>query len=452
MDATIRYVDVDGASVATQVLEGERGGDVDVVLLAANLTVPMSMWHRDRVMDRFVHGLADLGRLVLFDRRGIGISDGLHPDVSIRTQWADDLVAVVESVCRGPAVVVCTGFCEAAVLAAVARPELFRDLVLVSPFPTWSPELAEAVAVSEQLSQEAVRPGSDSGFDLLAFTMPTRADDDGFRQWFEDAGRLGASPAVARRLFEHVPDDEVEALAAAHRRLAVPTLVLHRPGAVTRLGRPVDMLEHVHALYPGATRVDVPGVDWLPLGDGLDAVLAEVQRHVLGEVRLPEPDRRLGAVLFTDVVDSTSHAARVGDVMWRTLIERHDELVGRTVEHENGRVVKSTGDGVLAVFASAHDAVVAAGRVLDEVAGLDLRLRAAIHVGDVVHHHDDLTGLAVVVAARLLDLADGGEVWVTDTVRAALLGQHVDAEDRGEHDLRGVPGTWRAWSVSRPTV
>jgi class 3 adenylate cyclase len=415
--------------LAFRVLDG--AGAREVVLITPGGTIPMEFLERDRVGARLLEGLTAIGQLVLFDRRGIGLSDPITDwSCPLVAQWADDLAAIVEHACTVPPVVVSLGdYWGPARLFAADRPDALTELVLYEPAgPVASVDLSSMV--------------SD---DWLAHVCPSRADEKAFRDWFEAAGRTGASPGVATRIYERPPDACVARLAAAHARISVRTLVLRRPG---NLAGSAPLPDPVASAIRRAERVDLPGTDFHWLGSDIDPLLAEISRFVTGESHLPSPERELCAVVFTDLVGSTERATALGDMRWKATIERHDAEIARIVGHNGGRVVKSTGDGVLATFPSTSRALRAVDRIRAQLRSDDLMVRVGVHVGDVERRADDLAGIGVHIAARVMALADAGEVLTTASVPIAATGSDYNFERVGETTLKGVPGTWDIFRVA----
>jgi class 3 adenylate cyclase len=427
MDA-VRYVNSGGHHLAFRVLEGAPSREV--VLITPGGTVPMEYLERDRVGARLLEGLTAVGRVVLFDRRGIGLSDPITDwSRPLVAQWADDLAAIVEHACIIRPVVVSLGdYWGPARLFAADHPDALAELVLYEPAGP-----AASVDLSKMVSD-----------DWLAYVCPSRADDKGFRDWFEAAGRTGASPGVATRIYERPAESCVARLAASHARIAVPTLVLRRPD---NLAGSAPLPDPVGSEIPGAQRVDLPGNDYHWLGNDIDSMLAEISRFVTGESQLPSPERELCAVVFTDLVGSTERATAAGDELWKATIERHDAEVARIITHNAGRVVKSTGDGVLATFPSTSRALRAVDRIRAQLQRDDLDVRVGVHVGDVERRGDDLAGIGVHIAARVMALATAGEVLVTASVPIAATGTGHAFEAAGNHTLKGIPGTWELFRV-----
>ncbi len=424
----VRYVNSDGHHLAFRVLDGAPAREV--VLFTPGGTIPMEFFERDRVGSRLLEGLTAIGRLVLFDRRGIGLSDPITDwSCPLVVQWADDLAAVVKHVCTVAPVVVSLGdYWGPARLFAAAHPDALAALVLYEPAGPLAP-----VDLSRMVSD-----------DWLAHVCPSRADDKAFRDWFDAAGRTGASPGVATRIYERPPDTCVAQLAASHARISVRTLVLRRP---ENLAGSASRPDPVASQIPGAERVDLAGTDYHWLGNDVDSLLAEISRFVTGESQLPSPERELCAVVFTDLVGSTEHATALGDALWKATIERHDAEIARTVTQNGGRVIKTTGDGVLATFPSTGRALRAVKRIRAQLSTDDLDVRVGIHVGDVERRADDLAGIGVHIAARVMALASAGEVLATASVPIAATGTDHEFEAAGKHTLKGIPGTWELYRV-----
>jgi class 3 adenylate cyclase len=280
--------------------------------------------------------------------------------------------------------------------------------------------------------------------DWLAHVCPSRADEKAFREWFEAAGRTGASPGVATRIYEPPPDACVARLAASHARIAVRTLVLRRPGNfVGSASLPDPVASEIRA----GERVDLAGSDFHWLGNDIDSLLAEISRFVTGASHLPSPERELCAVVFTDLVGSTERATALGDARWKATIARHDAEIARIVAQNGGDVVKTTGDGVLATFPSTSRALRAVDRIRAQLQGDDLDVRVGIHVGDVERCAGDIAGIGVHIAARVMALANAGEVLASASVPIAATGAGHDFEAAGRHTLKGIPGTWELFRV-----
>jgi class 3 adenylate cyclase len=432
----VRYAHIGEESVAYRVMEGTRGGAHDVVLLLSG-TASMESLFEDPVGVRLFEGLADLGRLVVFDRRGIGLSDPpAHATGSGITRWREDLDAVVAAAdVIQPVVVSSMLSASAAFLYCDVHPDDVTALVMFEPSP---PVL---------IDRRAVRGQVEGTIDSVAVLCPSRADEPGFREWFTRAGQMGASPLRAADAYPIPTDDDKRDVESAASRTRVRTLVLRRPGHAFSPDRSSDP---VVALVTDAVRVDLPGDDLLIFGGEVDALVAEVSRFVTGEHRLPEPERVVAAVLFSDLVASTERASAVGDARWRRLLDRHDAAIRGCVGRRGGTVVKTTGDGVLARLPSAGDAIRAGQELRTALAHEGLVVRVGIHVGDIDLRSDDISGVAVAIAARITNLAGPGEILMSSTAVAAAAGQPLRIEPRGRRTLKGIPESWDVYAVSSP--
>lgn len=420
---SVRYANSGEHHLAFRIRDGLA--DRDIVLFTPGGTIPMEFLERDRVGRRMLDGLAAIGRVVLFDRRGIGLSDPItNWSRPLVEQWADDLAAIVTTACSGPPVVIALGdYWGPARLFAAEHSGSLTGLVLYEPTgPSSGANLS-------------------AGFneDWIRLVCPGRADDDAFIEWFHEAGRTGASPGVAARIYEAPPVQCIARLAACHGQIAVPTLVLRRPDNLLASATSPDP---VASEISGAIRVDLPGRDYHWLGDDIDSLIVEISRFVTGGHRLPTPERDLRALIFTDLVGSTEHLASVGDVRWKALLDHLDAASRLAVVHNGGVVIKTTGDGVLATFPSADRALRAAERIRRVFASDGLGVRVGVHVGDVERRGHDVAGIAVHIASRVMSLAQAGEVLVTESVPIAASGSGHDFEKAGDHALKGVPGTW----------
>jgi class 3 adenylate cyclase/pimeloyl-ACP methyl ester carboxylesterase len=428
----VRYANSGDHHLAYRLLDG--ASTREVVLFTPGGTIPMEFLERDRVGRRLLDGLAAIGRVVLFDRRGIGMSDPITDwSRPLVEQWADDLAAIVATACSvAPVVVAMTDYWGPARLFAADHPHALSELVLYEPAgPIGGVDLSTGVHEN-----------------WIARVCPSRAHDDAFVEWFNTAGRTGASPGVAARIYELPQAHCIERLTAGQGRIAVPTLVLRRPA---NLMGSATYPDPVASAIPGARRVDLPGRDFHWLGNDIDSLLVEISRFVTGHERLPTPERELRAVIFTDLVGSTERLAVLGDVRWKTLLDHHDAEIQRAVAHNGGVLVKTTGDGVLATFPSADRALCAAHRIRQGFAAEQLGVRVGIHVGDVERREDDVAGIAVHIAARVMSLAAAGDVLVTGSVPIAAAGSDHDFEAAGDHTLKGVPGVWTVFrAVAKP--
>jgi class 3 adenylate cyclase len=431
----------DGTHVAYHVLDavGSAGPARDVVMVAGGL-IPLELFDEEPGFARLLDGLTGLGRVIVFDRRGVGQSDPIQEWATcVVDQWTDDLAAVVEaSGARDIVLVAWDGFGVASRYAAL-HPARVSALVLYEPMVVADDDW-ESWSTGRLRRGNANVQGED---DILVEVAPSRMGDRDFRDWYTRAGRLGASPSTAPRIW-------ASAMSARPREalleeVVAPTLVLHRCDNVFA---PRDVLRVVAERMPHATLVELEGGDHFPFVGDVDALVAEIAAFVIGERRLPPPQRLLTVVLFSDLVGSTERASSLGDKEWKAVLDRHDATIRAIVGRAGGSVVKTTGDGVLALLPSAGSGLLVASAIRRDLGDEDLDTRIGVHVGDIDRRGDDVSGLAVNIASRAMSKAGDGEIVVTASVVAAVAGQPVTFEPLGTHHLKGVPGDWELFRVA----
>jgi class 3 adenylate cyclase/alpha-beta hydrolase superfamily lysophospholipase len=433
----------DGTHIAYRVLDAGPGCDPgDDIVMASGGLIPMEVYEEDPGFVRLLEGLRGIGRVVVFDRRGIGLSDPIVDwERPILDQWADDLAAVVgASEVTEPTVISWDGY-GVATRFAVRHPELLRMLVLYHPqLPSDDDGWDEWVAARLAMMRENV---AGRQADVIEHVAPSRATDASFRDWYARAGRMGASPATASRIWDSIfsscPRDQLL------DEVATPTLVLHRRDAYWAQAEDVRATA---ARISTSTIVELDGADHFPFLGDVDGLVAEVANFVVGERRLPPPQRLLSAIMFTDLVGSTERAASLGDARWKSVLDRHDAAVRAAVGAHGGTIIKTTGDGVLALMPSTSAALRAAERIRRLLGADDLDVRIGVHVGDVDRRGDDVSGLGVVVAARVMAVGEAGEIIVTASVVSAITGEGAVFEPLGAHQLKGVPGKWELYRVA----
>jgi class 3 adenylate cyclase len=433
-----RYATNDGIHIAFQVV-GE--GDVDLLLIDTWVHHVESVWDFPDYA-RFLRRLSSFGRLIHFDRRGTGLSDPVPLDQlpGLETQ-VGDAVAVLEAAgSPGASVIGLNDGTIIAVLLAARRPELVRSLVLFSL--TGSHTLAAGLPmesiddVIEGIKADAL--SGESGVGLLA---PSRVGDERFDQELLRLQRFSIRPGAYEHYYRQTMEADVSDILPSIR---LPTLVLNRAG--NRIV-PVDQSREAAAAIPGAKFIELPGTDHLAFSEDIDGLLDEVEEFLTGTRSRGDPDRMLTTLLFTDIVDSTTRAAEIGDRRWRDLLDQHHEAMRRELDRFGGRLVSTTGDGFFASFDRPVAAVRCALAAAEAMPSLGLQIRAGVHTGEVEVRGKDFGGLAVHIAARVAAAADPGEVLVSSTVKDLLAGSSVQFQERGERELKGVPGRWRVYAA-----
>jgi class 3 adenylate cyclase len=419
-------------------------GPVDVVFVTGFVGHLEIMWEEPRVA-RFFERLGSFARVVIFDKRGQGLSDRPATPPALE-EHMDDLRAVMDAAgLERAALFSISEGGPMAIMFAASHPDRVTSLVL---YGTWA-RLIEEPGYEEGIPRKLLEDTAmvfeeDWGGPVaLPIFAPNYVDDASLSHWWARLLRGGTSPRGASALLlQYGQMDVSEALSS----ISSPTLVLHRSGDIAI---PVNFGRAIAEGIEGARFVELPGEDHLVMvGDG-DGVLDEVEDFLTGHRHVHEPDRVLATVLFTDIVGSTERAARTGDRGWRELMERHDRLVRRELERYRGRPVKTMGDGFLATFDGPARAIRAARSIADGVAQLGLELRAGVHTGELELVGDDVAGMTVNIGARVSALAGPGEVLVSRTVKDLVVGSGLEFEERGSHELKGVPGDWSLYAVAR---
>jgi class 3 adenylate cyclase len=396
----------------------------------------------------FFRTLASFSRLILFDRRGTGASDPVLLDALPPWEgYAEELDAVLDQVASERVAIMAHVDAGAmAMLFAATRPERTSALVLVNCSAKWAAADDYPIGIPLEVAQAIVAQidqlwGTEA---LVGMWAASRAGDERFRRWSTKYQRAMASPRTIQA-FNRV-NLEVDArpiLPLIH----APTLVL------ARRDFPVLSIEHSRYLaehIPQAKLVELPGADALLAWETPELALDLLEQFLAGVPRVAEPTRILQTVLFTDIVGSTQRAGQLGDRRWRQVLGVHDELGRRVVEEFHGQLVKTTGDGILATFDGPGRAIGCAAALRDELRGIGLQIRAGLHTGEVELRDDDIGGIGVHIAARVVAAAQSGEILTSRTVRDLVVGSDIAAEDRGMHALKGIDGTWQLFAITRP--
>lgn len=441
----IQYANCGGSYVAYRV----RGdGPVDLIELSNGSLFSIDAVEEQWRWERYQARIASFCRLITFDVRGTGLSDPPRAaEQSSVDAWVDDAVAVLEAVGSERAVLCGVGLGGlVAITLATRRPEQVRALVLINAFARLlrAPDYPWGVPgeVLDRYRDALTAPGSQS-VDDLPIMAPSLVGNADFLSWWHRAGHRGAGPTAARAIWLAAANADLRAELAA---IAAPVLVVQTRGnQFVRSGHGRYLAEHL----PNARYVELPGADHLPWVSDGPAVAAEIEELVTGARGPSESDRVLATLMFTDVVGSTARVVELGDDGWRELLEEHDRIVRTELVRHGGRAVKFTGDGLLASFPGPARAIACATTLQTRSCELGLETRIGIHTGEVEVRGDDIAGLAVHIASRVQSMAASGEVLVSRTVADLVAGSQLLLEDRGEHQLRGVPGTWRLFAVAK---
>ncbi|MEY2447815.1 MAG: hypothetical protein QOH79_1291 [Acidimicrobiaceae bacterium] len=418
-------------------------GPLDIVLVWGGISHIELFWET-AAFGRFFERLAGFARVIQFDRRGIGLSDRVG-GVATLEERMDDVRAVMDAAGSDRAALF--GESEGApmsVLFAATYPERTVALIPYAPlvcavgdesFP-WAVPRDMYPAVLDMMIQGWGHGGS------VDFFAPSVAADPGARAEAARFEKYAASPSAFRDQMAMNASIDIRPILAS---VNVPTLVLHRRDDLVVS---VEQGRYLAANVPDGTFIELEGTDHL-LGSGDVEVIADhVQRFLTGHVHDAEPERVLATVVFTDIVDSTRRAAALGDRAWRDILDRHDQVTAHLVALHRGRLIKSTGDGLLATFDGPARAVQCSTSMRDALRGIGLETRVGVHTGEVERRGDDIGGIGVHIAARVEAAAQAGEVLVSRTVTDLVAGSGLSFTDRGDHELKGVPGIWRLYAVA----
>jgi class 3 adenylate cyclase len=430
----VRYVNIGDESIAYR---DEGGSGLPMVYAGTNGSHQDLMWDEPGYA-HFLRGLAALGRLVTYDRRGTGLSSRtVKPTIEVRVEDIDrvlDATGIEQAV-----LIAAVGSTETALAFAAMRPGRTRALVLYAPFARQSHAPDYEIGWTADRMQVSI-DGTERvwGTGITAWLYaPSLARDRDFREWAARYERSVSTPVEARRMVEMYVESDVRdvlSLVRAPALVATPVLAADPYPAMSR---------YVAARLADVRAVEIPARDPWPFGDGMDAFLQATSKFLVDVGELPalrRSNRRLAAVLFTDIVSSTERLQSLGDQRWHTTIDSHDDVAHRAVTRHGGRLVKSTGDGVLAVFDGPASAVMSAIEILRGVGRIGLSARAGVHVGELEDRGDDVSGIAVNVCSRIADQARSNEVLVSTTVRDLVAGSGLVFESRGVYGLKGFDG------------
>ena len=435
-----QYVRSGDADIAYQVI---GGGPHDVVL-AFDFASHLEEVVGHPQISEFVGGLARFARVLIFDMRGVGMSGGVASASAALESWMDDVVAVMDAAGSRRATLMAHGHAtQMAMMTAAANPDRVASLVLVNgwarfaradDYPFGLP--AEAHEAILRVLEEQWGTGDD-----LAIVAPSVADRPGVREWWGRVERYSAPPSVARARMQAVLDLDVRDFLPLIR---APTLVVHsRDNAFVRVAHGRYLADRI----PGARLVEMDSRDHQMgmFGSDLVGLVEEVVTGVRADVS--GADRVLATVLFVDIVGSTQYASDAGDDSWRAALEHVEHVADDAIGLYEGTLERHTGDGVLATFDGPARAIRCAARICDEARRGGVEVRCGLHAGEVIRRPEGLAGLAVHIGARICDLAGPGEVLVTRTVRDLVAGSGIAFEERGEHELKGVPDTWTLYAA-----
>jgi class 3 adenylate cyclase len=422
-------------------------GPIDVTLIDHWFS-NVDAFRRLPPLARFIDRLASFARVILLDKRGTGLSDPV-PLGGLPTleEWIDDIRAVLDAIqVERTALVSGVGASYLALMFAATHPQRTSALALVDGYARltaandYIPGLPTEFTAEEV---EDIRSGWGSGI-LLRILAPAQADNLALLRSYAEYERQAASPGLAAAMVRMLYESDVRRILPT---ISVPTLVIsHAESARIPAACGRYLAEHI----PGARYVELAGSENLIWAGDQDSVVEEIQEFLTGVRSRAEPDRVLSTILFTDIVDSTRTAAALGDARWKDLLASHREIARAEIDRHRGREIDTTGDGFLATFDGPARAIRCAAAIRDAVRELGVVIRAGLHTGEIeLMGAEDIGGIAVHIGARICALAGAGEILVSSTVRDLVVGSGIEFVDRGEHQLKGVPGEWRLFAMVR---
>jgi class 3 adenylate cyclase/pimeloyl-ACP methyl ester carboxylesterase len=411
-------------------------GDRDFVVMPAWISHLEVAWELPEYAD-FLERLGRLGRVLVFDKRGTGLSD--RPTaLGTLEDHVGDLRAVMDDAGVDHAFIL-GWYAGAAIAIGLAVTEPTRaDGLMLGDFASGTADELETEGRHAVLDAIASRWGQGAAGQVLA---PSLGEDARFLGWLRRWERQAATPRAAAVLQRWAQELDVSTILGA---VHVPTLVLARRDSTFV---PVGAARATAQQIPAARFVEVPGTDWFPfLGDST-AILDALEEFVTGSPARIEPERVLITALFTDIVGSTELAAQLGDQRWKLLLGAHNDIVRRLLDRFGGQEVDTAGDGFFARFDGPARAIRCASAIREAVHDIGVVIRAGIHTGEAEIVGNGLAGIAVHVAARASALAGADDIVVTQTVKDLVLGSGIEFTDRGWHELKGVPDSWRLYAL-----
>lgn len=438
----VRYARSGSVAIAYQVV-GE--GPLDMVFIRGTLAELLTAWEQP-LWVRQIEGFAASARVIMFDRRGTGLSDRVREVPNLETRM-DDIRAVLDDLgVEQAAFWTAQEGSRLAILFAATYPERTMGLTLYQPTARglWAPDYPWPKTENEwrrELREAEARWGDRAYLvERLRRHSPNLADDSAFQDWYVRYMRRSASPGAAAAFLRMEMEGDVRDVLGLVR---APVLVAHG-------SRNADEARYIAHSIPGAEIVEIAGLgdDYSWTKPAANELLVEETARFLGRLGpRPAPDRVLATVLFTDIVGSTELTASLGDAEWRNVLERHHALVRRHLAAFRGVEVDTAGDGFFATFDGPARAIACACAIRDEARTLGLELRLGVHTGECELVGGKVAGIAVNMGSRIASLAGPGEVLVSSTVKDLVAGARIEFEERGERELKGVPGQWRLYAV-----
>jgi class 3 adenylate cyclase len=447
MKPETHYTKSGNVHIAYQVI-GTRGMP-DLVLVPGWVSNLDAFWEHPS-MAKFLNRLAGFSRLIIFDKRGTGLSDRVNDsELPTLEQRMDDVRAVMDA--AGSERATLFGYSEGgpmSILFAATYQARTTALICYGTYAKrqWAPDYPWAPTAEKRNEWLQMLEKEWGSVTDLKDLSPTAEKDPEFRAWWSSFLRRSASPSAVLALGRMNTFIDVRDVLPAVR---VPTLILHRTG-----DRDANIEEgrYIAGRIPEARFIQLEGEDHLPWIGDIDAILDPIQEMITGKQPVPSMNRILMTVLFVDIAGSTDLAARLGDNQWISLLESFYDVARLEVSRYRGKLIKSTGDGILAIFDGPARATQCASMLRDVSAKMEIQIRAGLHTGEIELTGSDIGGIAVHIASRVMAEAAPGEIYTTSTVRDLVSGSGIRFHELGTRKLRGVTRDWALFRVDSPAL
>ena len=440
MQPTTQYAKSGDLNIAYQVV-GE--GPIDLIFTFGWVSHLDFQW-AEPTLTRLLRWLAQFSRVIVFDKRGTGLSDPVPHAPSLEERM-DDFRVVMEA--AGSERAAFLGYSEGGAMAALyaaTHPDRVSALVMYETWvcglldPNENPGGEKWLDTNRRVLESIDHWGEGYGLDIGA---PSLSASQLERRMYGAFERASMSPGMARALWDAVTHGDIRQVLPV---IGVPTLIIHHTGSEI----PVENAHYAAEHIPGARLVELDGTDHLPMGHDADRIAGEIEEFLTGARAASEPDRKLATVLFTDIVGSTEKAAALGDRDWKELLARHDSTAREELDRFGGEEIKHTGDGFLVTFDSPARAIRFARALRSELRDLGIEIRTGLHTGAYEVSGKDVAGISVHIAARVMARAGPGEILASSTVRDLVVGSDIRFQPRGSRELKGAPGEWELFAVA----
>jgi class 3 adenylate cyclase/pimeloyl-ACP methyl ester carboxylesterase len=433
----VRYAKSGNVHIAYQVF----GNGPTNLVFAPGLITHLNYYWKYHGMVRFLEGLAKFSRVAAFDKRGTGLSDR-EAGIPTFEERMDDIRAVMDAAGFDKAVLF--GASEGAAMSmlfAATYPSRTIALIIYGGHAkgSWSPDYPWEYTKEQYQADWELHERTWGTKEQLQRTIRALGDEE-FAKWFNEMSLAGGSPGAYIALQKSYINMDVRPILPA---IHVPTLVIHRVGDQIGGGR------YIASHIQGAKLVELPGDNHFFFREPeiVDRIVDEVKKFITELKPIANVERMLTTVLFTDIVSSTKKVIEEGDARWQALLEQHNSMVERELKTFSGVLVKNTGDGILATFDGPTRAIRCALAIVKSAREIGLEIRAGLHTGECVLTQTDVSGIAVHIAHRIMEKAEGGEVLVSETVKDLVYGSGIAFADKGFHRLKGIEDRKRLYSV-----